>query len=52
MVTYAGNLLGKTSSISVDMMRKNATYINKVVIYDESEVPVRTRMWKACILHR
>jgi hypothetical protein len=44
MNVYAGNRLGETTSISVGGLWKNATYINKVVIYDENEVPVRTWM--------
>ena len=30
---YAGDILGEVLSISVDMIRKNVTYINKVGIY-------------------
>ena len=45
---YAGSPANACSDtiavISVDRVRKNKTYINKVDIYVESEGPVRARM--------
>ena len=37
-VNILGNILGTTLSISVDMIKKNVTYINNVVIYREMRV--------------
>ncbi len=37
-VSTLGNILGTTLSISVDMIKKNVTYINNVVIYREMRV--------------
>jgi hypothetical protein len=37
-VSILGNILGATLSISVEMIKKNVTYINNVVIYREMRV--------------
>lgn len=50
--SYAGAYITRVAPISVDIPHKNVTYIKKVIIYDESEGPVRTWMsvWQSFLL--
>jgi len=43
-ILYAGACVYRIAAVSVDIVYKNVTYIKKVIIYDESEGPVRTQM--------
>jgi hypothetical protein len=46
---YAGTYVTRVAPISVDILHKNVTYIKKLIIYDESEGPVRTWMSVMCV---